>query len=298
MSTTPSPEPPSESPVSPSRVEKIFGFEGRLSPRALYIYLPAGYDESDTHYPVLYMHDGQNLFEAFVDDSYLGSWRADETADRLIRASRMQPCIIVGVSNGGEARLAEYLPPYASYTLPVPKGKRKGKGRNIPLKPVQGRADETFAYYRDDVAPFIAASYRALAGREHTATGGSSLGGLFSTYIAWEHPEFARSHAILSPSYWITRDGTGETEAVRRLREGEPRDLRLWLDSGTLDSPGKGDDGMEDTKKARNALLENGFEPGPDFRHLLDEGATHHETAWAARLPQIFEFLFPPEDVC
>ena len=302
MSTTqppaPPPEPSPESPVSPSRVEKIFDFEGSLPTRALYLYLPAGYDESATRYPVLYMHDGQNLFEAFVDDSYLGSWRADETANRLVSEGRMQPCIIVGVSNGSEARLAEYLPPYASYTLPAPKEKRRSKGRKkIPLKPLQGRADETFAYYRDEVAPFVAANYRVLTGREHTATGGSSLGGLFSTYIAWEHPEFARGHAILSPSYWITRDKGGEMETVKRLREGEPRDLRLWLDSGTLDSPGKGDDGMEDTKAARDALLANGFEPGPDFRYFLDEGGAHHEDAWAARLPQIFEFLFPPKDV-
>ncbi len=297
MSTTQPPAPPPEPNVSPSRVEKIFDFEGSLPTRALYLYLPAGYDESGAHYPVLYMHDGQNLFEAFVEDSYLGSWRADETADRLIRASRMRPCVIVGVSNGSEARLAEYLPPYASYTLPVPKGKRKGKGRKIPLKPLQGRADETFAYYRDEIAPFVAANYRVLTGREHTATGGSSLGGLFSTYIAWEHPEFARGHAILSPSYWITRNGGGEMETVERLRRGKPRDLRLWLDSGTQDSPGKGDDGMADTQAARDALLKNGFEEGPDFRYYLDEGATHHEDAWAARLPGIFEFLFPPEEV-
>ena len=215
--------------MSPSRVEKIFSFEGSLSARALYLYLPAGYDEQpDTHYPVLYMHDGQNLFEAFVEDSYLGSWRADETADRLIREGRMQPCIIVGVSNGGEARLAEYLPPYASYTLPAPKIKRKGKGRKIPLKPLQGRADETFVYYQNEVAPFVAANYRVLTGREHTATGGSSLGGLFSTYIAWEHPEFARSHAILSPSYWITRDGggrDGDGEASPRGRTARPAAL-------------------------------------------------------------------------
>ena len=229
MSVTPSPESQSEFYVSPSRVEKIFEFEGSLSARALYLYLPAGYDETDEHYPVLYMHDGQNLFEAFVDDSYLGSWRADETADRLIREGRMRPCIIVGVSNGGEARLAEYLPPYASYTLPASKEKRQSKGRKkTPLKPVRGRADETFSYYQGEVAPFVAANYRVLTGREHTATGGSSLGGLFSTYIAWEHPEFARSHAVLSPSYWITRDEGGEMEdgeAPPRGRAARPAAL-------------------------------------------------------------------------
>ncbi len=104
--------------VSPSRVVKIPTFAGRLSSRPLYIYTPRGYAEHPgRHYPVLYMHDGQNVFETFAADSYVGSWKADETADRLIGLGRMQECLIVGVSHGKDTRRIEYTPPYI--TRPV-----------------------------------------------------------------------------------------------------------------------------------------------------------------------------------
>jgi predicted alpha/beta superfamily hydrolase len=279
-----------ESP-SPSRVVKIPDFQGRLPPRALYIYLPPGYDdEPDRRYPLLFMHDGQNCFEAFADDSYVGSWRADETADRLINEGSMRPCLIVGVSHGGEERLAEYLPPYATFQL------RRSAEVGFRRKQIRGRADETFAYYRDDVAPYLCRHYRVLSGRDNRATCGSSMGGLFSTYIAWEHPEFARHHAILSPALRITRGLLARrNKFIERLRDGKPRDLRLWLDSGTLDAPGRGDDGMKETAAARDALLGSGYVLGANFQYRLDKGAIHHESAWAARLPQVFRFLFPPE---
>jgi predicted alpha/beta superfamily hydrolase len=271
-------------------VIKIPNFKGRLSGRPLYIYLPPGYDDQpDRHYPVLYMHDGQNCFQAYVADSFVGSWRADETADRLISQGLMRPCIMVGVGHGGAERVLEYLPPYAmlrprlgKYTIPWPRSRH-------------GRSDETFAYYLDDVAPYVRQNYRLLEGRQNVATCGSSMGGVFSTYIAWEHPEFARHHAILSPSYWSTCTWRRVMEMVERLRHDQPRDVRLWLDSGTLDTPGRGDDGMADTQAARDALLANGYELGPDFQYHLDEGGIHSESSWSARLHLILPFLFPPE---
>ncbi len=271
------------------QVIKIARFKGALSERPLYIYLPPSYDdEPDRHYPVLYMHDGQNCFESYVGDSYVGSWHADEIADRLIIQGLMQPCIIVGVSHGGAQRAAEYLPPYA--TLP-PEKERKRRKR----KRVTGCADRTFRYYQDDVAPYIQQHYRVLVGREHTATCGSSMGGLFSTYIAWEFPEFARHHGLISPAYWITTNGQGKMEPIERLRTGKPRDVRLWLDSGTQDAPGRGDDGRKETIAARHALQQNGFVEGPNFRYHLAKGAIHKESSWAARLHLIFQFLFPPQ---
>jgi predicted alpha/beta superfamily hydrolase len=286
--------------LSPSQVIKIPQFKGRLSPRPLYIYLPRGYAEHTARkYPVLYMHDGQNCFEAFSGDSFAGSWRAEQTADRLIGQGLMRECIIVGVSHGGPKRIVEYLPPYSTYT-PTPgkpvhrsPGKTRSKGRRP--EPVRGRADFTLAYYQHDVAAYLQREYRVLAGREETATCGSSMGGLFSAYIAWEHPEFARHHAIMSPSFWMTRTRGGRVEAIERLRTLTPPDVRLWLDSGTLDAPGRGDDGAAETLAARRALLENGFrdDAGPNLKYYRDEGAVHSEAAWAARLHLVFEFLFP-----
>lgn len=286
--------------LSASRVIKIDDFEGSLPKRPLYIYLPRGYDEHlDRTYPVLYMHDGQNCFEAFVADSYAGSWKADQTADCLISEGRMRECIIVGVGNGSEERIAEYLPPYATYQLPP--RKKKGSTKTADESETQmeqspvivGRARETAVYYRDEIAAYMRRHYRVDHDRNQTATCGSSMGGLFSTYLAWEFPEFARHHAVLSPAYWLTKTAAGSYEAIERLRTGAPRDVRLWLDSGTQDAPGRGDDGWPETAAARDALLENGYQLGPDFQYFLDEGACHREADWAARLHQVFSFLFP-----
>jgi predicted alpha/beta superfamily hydrolase len=287
--------------VNPSRVIKVQEFVGSLPTRALYVYLPRGYQEhTDRRYPVLYMHDGQNCFEAFVDDSFAGSWQAELTADLLIGQGLMQECIIVGVGHGQEERVAEYLPPYARH-LPKsrrPHGEVLGGSPPVPVQrrpllPLPGRADHTVAYYRDEVAPYVGRHYRVLSGREHTATCGSSLGGLFTLHLAWEHPQFAQHHAALSASFWITRRPDGRLEAVERLRHGLRRDVRLWLDSGTMSAPGRGDDGKVETLAARDALLESCYVEGVDFQYYLDEGATHSEGAWASRLPLVFSFLFP-----
>lgn len=287
--------------VSPSSVYKIERFEGSLPARSLYVYLPRGYEEHvDKRYPVLYMHDGQNCFEAFVDDSFAGSWQADLAADLLIRQGLMQECLIVGVSNGHEKRLLEYLPPYARHFPPprrphvTPVGQTdESPPLRRPLQPVPGRANQTLAYYRDEIAPYIGRRYRTLSGREHTATCGSSFGGLFSVYIAWEHPEFARNHAALSTSFWVTRNTEGELEMIERIRRRPRLDIRLWLDCGNHSSPGEGDDGLIETLLAREALIEAGYAEGIDFQYYLDEEGIHSESSWAARLPMIFQFLFP-----
>lgn len=286
--------------VSPSRVIKIEQFEGSLPARPIYVYLPRGYDEHvDRRYPVLYMHDGQNCFEAFVDDSYAGSWQADLAADLVIRQGLMQECIIAGVSNGREERLLEYLPPYSRH-YPPPRRPLAAAGPNDapppmrrPLQQVPGYADRTLAYYRDEVAVYLGRHYRTLRDREHTATAGSSFGGLFSAYIAWDHADFARNNAALSSSFWATRRADGLLELVERIRTQPRRDIRLWLDCGRHSSPGEGDDGLIETVLARDALVEAGYVEGIDFQFYLDEEGIHSESSWAARLPMIFQFLFP-----
>lgn len=281
-------------PLSPSRVMRIKGFEGSLPTRPLYVYLPRGYDDHlQRHYPLILMHDGQNCFESHVDDSFSGSWNADSAADKSIRLGLMRECIIVGVSNGNKERLWEYLPPYSTF----PFEEQPALEPDLPpAVPTVGRADETLTYYRDHVIPYVQEHFRILGGRENIATCGSSLGGLFSSYIACEFPEFAKHHAIVSPSYWITANTSGELEGINRISAlTGHQDLRIWLDSGTRYAPGRGDDGMYETLKARDAFLNKKFKQGKNFRYYLAQGATHHESAWAARLPLIFQFLFPLE---
>lgn len=269
--------------VSLSQVKRVDEFTGRLSARPLYIYLPRGY-ESHSHreYPILYMHDGQNVFEAFVDDSYAGSWQADVIADRLIENGQMPECIIVGISHGGEARIKEYLPPYSR--LPI---------RNKRLNWIRGRANKTADYYIKDVAIYMQNNYRVKAGRQHVATCGSSMGGLFSLFLAWDYPDFAKNHAAMSPSIWTTINENGKYETIERLRRLQPPDIRLWIDSGTVGTNGEGDDGQVEAVLASEILLEKGFVDGQNLQHYLDRGADHSEHAWSQRFDRVLRYLFP-----
>ncbi len=277
--------------LTDARVMKVQRFFGRLPRRPLYIYLPRGYDQHHhRRYPVLYMHDGQNVFESYSDDSFAGSWRADWAANDLIAKGLMRECIIVGVSNGEERRIEEYLPP--DYSFSPPGGGEDG----LPMSTIKGHANRTYRYYDLDVAPFVNASFRTLPDRENTATCGSSMGGLFTTYLAWEFPKFAKHHAAMSPSYWITGDLDSELDDLRiieKMRYQTPPDIRIWLDSGTRSTETRGNDGRYNTLAARDALMENGFVLGDNLGYFLHEGATHSEGSWADRFPRVLQFLFP-----
>lgn len=273
---------------SEARVSKV-EFSGSLGKRTLYIYLPPGYDESERAYPVLYLQDGQNCFEAFAGDAFSGTWRADETATSLILAGDIEPSILVGVSNGGDKRLEEYLPPYSRLLVQPEKRWRYGLRRKSY---VRGRAHQLFEDYRA-IDRLVAKTYRTLPGREHRATCGSSMGGLFSAYLAFDHPEFARHHGVLSASFWVTETREGSLQMLERFGQQYVRDMRLWLDSG--EGEGDSDDNMEVTVQARNALLEAGYEEGSEFVYHFFPGATHSEAAWAERFPLVLRYLFPPE---
>jgi predicted alpha/beta superfamily hydrolase len=253
-------------PAPASEVLKL-SFSGTLGERPLYIYLPPGYNDPDAQrmsYPVLYLHDGQNCFEAFSGDAFGETWRADETADALITAGEVWPLIIVGVGNGGEKRLEEYLPPYSRLPIGPRRRLRHGLRRTRHLR---GRAHRLYTDYRE-VARFVEAHYRVLRGREHSATCGSSLGGLFSAYLALEHPEFARHHGVLSASFWATGRG-GKLQMLERWQRLPVQDVRLWLDSGT--GAGDSDDNRAVTLAAREALLAAGYEEGEHFVYHLAE---------------------------
>lgn len=283
-------EPPSRAKVQPPdlslsapRVEKIAAPDGSLSPRAVYVYLPRGYDQQqDERYPVILMHDGNNCFEQYVQDSFVGSWKADQVATRLIDEGRMRPCIIVGVANGGANRIREYLPPWTSF------------------RDVQGSGDTTLSWYFETLLPWLRERYRVADGRENVATVGSSLGGLMALYAAFEYPQHARHHAALSSAIWVTRRGEDPVPmALSRWGAMPKPDCRIWLDSGTLDRPDsvdpQDDDDLKSTRAMRDVLLEKGFVLGEDMMHIVDIGGIHNEASWSGRLDQVLEFLFPAD---
>ncbi|MFZ0998212.1 MAG: alpha/beta hydrolase-fold protein, partial [Candidatus Sulfotelmatobacter sp.] len=168
---------------------RLHEFRSRVfrNTRFLRVWLPPGYDDAENsgrHYPVLYLNDGQNLFETAT--SFTGvEWQADEAADRLIREGAVPPMIIVGIDNAGKDRIREYMPHRSMHPM---------------MLRVQGR------YYPDflmkEVMPFVERAYRVAAGPENTGVGGSSLGALIALYTAMARPGVIGRLLVESPSLW------------------------------------------------------------------------------------------------
>jgi predicted alpha/beta superfamily hydrolase len=246
--------------------------------RDLLVWLPPGYhapENAGRAYPVLYLMDGQNVFEALP--GLPGEWGVDETATELIEAGAIRPLIIVGVPHAGENRLTEYL----------------------PFGSIQGNeaaGPEFVAWMRREVMPRVERAFRVASGPENTGIGGASLGGAISLYAATQHPDvFGRviveslpllpdngnaARAYLdSVSAWPGKVfvGMGGREISNNERDAERNAMyRAWAEE-------------LDARLAAAGL-------GADDRRLrIDADANHNELAWAARFPEAVKFLFPAE---
>ena len=249
------------------------GFVSRLlgNRRDVLVYLPPGYKRSRRRYPVLYMHDGQNVFDAAT--SFAGQeWRADETAERMITQRSMAPVIIVAVANAGEDRIHEYTPTRGRYHFYGEARRSKGLGARY------GR------FLREELKPFIDMHYRTRPEGESTGLGGSSLGGLLTLALALRQPKSFTRLAVMSPSVWW--DDCVLYRLVDAVKHKPP--LKIWLDTGTEE------EGWEQTRELRDRLIAKGWAIGRDLHYHEEGGGQHTEAAWAARLDAVFAFLFPP----
>ena len=257
--------------VSAPRLDRHSGFHSRFLDRSrdLVVYLPPGYDDDrGRRYPVLYMHDGQNLFDpatSFVRGQY---WRLGEMADMLIAEGRVQPLVIVGVNHAGTSRVEEYTPT---------RDRRLGGGH----AKTYGR------FLIEELKPFVDARYRTLPDRQHTGLGGSSLGGLSTLFLGLRHADVFGKLAVLSPSVWWGR------RAILRYvaRVGPKPDTRIWLDIGGAE----GRVAITDVRRLRAALVAAGWRDHADLRYVEPAGATHSEAAWADRVGNVLEYLFPTD---
>jgi predicted alpha/beta superfamily hydrolase len=241
------------------------------TPRDIIVYLPPGYEEGGRR-PVLYLQDGQNLFDPAT--AFAGQdWRADVTADYLIRSGAIEPLIIVGVYNTGVRRISEYTPTKDS-------GRRKG-----------GKGDRYAKMMARELKPFIDQHYRTRRGAAHQGVGGSSLGGLVSLVTGLLYPGVFGRLAILSPSVWW--DNRSILDMVRAYQFATRP--RIWLDSGTEegDAPQQV---IDDLRLLRDALIEKGWREGIDLRTCEVGGAGHNERAWAGRFDEVLRYLFPREE--
>ena len=239
--------------------------------RTIRIWLPPDYAMRNRRYPVLYMHDGQNLFDAAT--SFAGEWKVDES---LAAVAARDPgkglplaAIVVGIDNGGAQRLNEYSP-FKDHYSPSPRGDRYVESLVRDLK------------------PWIDANYRTLADRDHTWIGGSSMGGLISLYAVWAHPETFSRALCMSSAFFF-----GDHAMLHLIKEkGIAKDLTIYLDVGGKegDIPSENVGMVDDSKTMYEALLAAGIPPD-HVAYVFDQGAPHNEGAWSRRFPSAYAWL-------
>lgn len=228
--------------------------------RRVWIYLPPDYDTSGKDYPVLYMHDGQNLFDS--NTSFSGEWQVDETLNAMAGEGIDVP-VVVGIDNGGIYRIAEYTP-WAS--------QQYGGG--------DGEAYVRFIV--ETLKPYIDQNYRTLPGREHTGIMGSSLGGLISHYGALRYQQTFSKAGIFSPSYWFS-------DSVWSFIQNSPKqaNMKFYQLCGTLE----GENTVAHMLRMSDSLESAGFSQEEIFNKVV-EGGQHNEALWRDNFREAILWLF------
>jgi predicted alpha/beta superfamily hydrolase len=244
---------------------QIFG-----NTRLVRVWLPPEYDGwGATRYPVLYLNDGQNLFDPLT--AFAGvDWRVGETAARMIAGHKIPPLIIVGIDNT-KNRANEYIP-YKSKDPRVP----DAKGKCYP------------EFLRREVMPLIEERYSVLRGPENTGLGGSSLGGLITLYTQLAAPGVFGRLLIESPSLFVAN-----RKILRESRRSRGWPARMYLGMGTRETGNAENDAkiVDDVRELEAILRAAGLDE-KRLKVRIEEGATHNEAAWAARFPEALEFLY------
>jgi len=244
--------------TSHTAVGEIRVLPGLYSPqlnnrRDVLVYLPPEHEAGERRFPVLYMQDGQNLFDSGT--AFGGNeWQVDETLESL--SAEGLGAIVVGLPHAGEARVPEYSP------FP-------GLG--------EARGEAYLSFIIDTVKPLIDAAFRTRPERAHTGILGSSMGGLISLYAFFRHPEVFGLAGSMSPSLWYTRGAI-----YTFIRQAPFVPGKLYLDNGTREPS---------AARLERVLEEKGYTPGRDMLYVAEEGGQHSEIDWARRLPNALRFL-------
>ncbi|MFZ4619410.1 MAG: alpha/beta hydrolase-fold protein [Bacteroidota bacterium] len=231
--------------------------EGLNHSRDVIVWLPPSYSKNlKKHYPVLYMHDGQNIFDPST--SFGGyDWRVDEVADSLIKLKQIEEIIIVGIYNSPD-RLPEYS--------------------DSPL------GDAYLNFVANVLKPKIDSTYRTKPGKEHTGIMGSSLGGLSSMLFVWKRPDVFGMAGCVSSSFWYDNEKT-----LKEVKEysGHKKHLKIYLDCG-----GREKELISGYKRMVEILKHKGYTKGKDLEYTLDTKGTHNEYYWAKRVWRPLLFMF------
>ncbi len=224
--------------------------------RRIWIYLPADYLSSKRKYPVIYMHDGQNLFDAYT--SGFGEWGIDEILDKL---PAKEECIVVGIDHGGDYRITEYDPYDSKY----------GKGRG----------DDYVEFLVKTLKPYIDAHYRTKSDARHTTIAGSSMGGLISMYAALKYPDIFGNAGVFSPAFWVAPEIYQFTQQ-KQLSSGS----RFYFVCGDAES----DSMVADMKKMAGIIRAKGLNE-TNAPVMIIKGASHNEKQWNGDFPGFYSWL-------
>ncbi|MBI3414254.1 MAG: alpha/beta hydrolase [Verrucomicrobia bacterium] len=292
--------------------EGPFASEIFATNRFIRIYLPPSYDhEPRRRYPVLYLHDGQNVFSTVGTNIAFGwgNWALDTTVDALVAEKRMQEIIMVAIDCSAQ-RYRDYLGPTNSAAS---RASARVK-RSASSKSVESRYQKYARFLIDELKPHIDRTYRTRPGPAHTGAMGSSMGGICSLALAWEHPETFGLAASLSGAFQVEK----RSFLANQLRpfRGRPKKFRAYLDSGVVDYSG-GDDGRTDTDAVASELRRIGWRDGKNLLRFLDaaplnesqlaqtdlrrdkwkeaQTSQHNEFYWRLRAWRALTFLFPPK---
>lgn len=226
--------------------------------RRIWIYLPHSYDIDNRSYPVLYMHDGQNLFDRAL--SFAGEWKADEALNQL--SPDGEDCIVVGIDNGGSDRIEEYTP----YRHPTYGG---------------GKGELYVSFLVNTLKPFIDSHFRTLSQPEHTGIAGSSLGGLISFYAGIKHPEIFGKVGVFSPSFWFSDSLKADVENYA-ASAGQ----KFYIVAGQNE-----DEDMVPDIDTYIGLLESRGIKSEQIRRLIHQDGQHSEWYWAREFPEAYRWL-------
>jgi len=248
-----------------SILQKTFVIDGLNDiAHKIWLYLPPDYTTSTEKYDVIYMHDGQNLFDNRT--SFVGEWRIDETLNELYKNTG-KSFIVVGIENGGEKRIEEYTPW---------KNEKYGGGKGTIY----------INFLVNELKPFIDKKYRTKPAAENTAIIGSSLGGLISFYGGLKHPEVFGKIGALSPSFWFSN------KVVKFAEEnGNQKNTRLYLLAGDKEEAIM----VTDTENMAERLLDIGF-PSENIKTKIAPEGKHTESFWKAEFLEVITFLFNLEN--
>jgi predicted alpha/beta superfamily hydrolase len=236
--------------------------------RRIWIYLPPDYNATNLRYPVIYMHDGQNLFDR--NTAYGGNeWEVDETLNRLHSQGDFG-CIVIGIDNGGTDRIAEYTP----YANPQYGG---GSGENY------------VRFLANTLKPYIDNNYRTLPNRENTAIMGSSLGGLISHYALVSYPNIFGKAGVFSPSYWFNSSIYTTSRTSNRVAGNK---MYLLMGGREGSSTNGSASYVRDLKRMADTLALAGYNIGNEIDTVIKTDGQHSEWFWKREFAEAYQWLF------